>query len=280
MKIITFNPGLGNQLIVFLFYKYLKEVKGYKVYPYFRPNTEHKHNGSDEILRKFQVDLPKPPFWLDKFCLLIRILNRFFHSKHLIDYETEFNFVDNSILYHGYWQDIKTYFDDNRVFYFENAKKFKFKLPEYIGSENLSLIQKTQSKTRVSLHIRRGDYLDSSRGTDWTKSADSSYYHEAICMAKKQLGNFSLLVFSDDIEWVSQNMKFEVDEIFFINWNKGENSYLDMYLMSLCNGSIIANSSFSYWGAMLGPKKDIVVYPKKWIEGYLPDIFPTEWIAI
>lgn len=280
MKIITFNPGLGNQLIVFLFYKYLKEVKGYKVYPYFRPNTEHKHNGSDELLRKFKIDIPKSPFWLDKFCLIIRIVNRLFHSKHLIDYETEFSYVEKSILYHGYWQDIKRYFDDNRTFYFENAKKFIFQLPDIIGSENLALIQKTKFKKCVSLHIRRGDYLDSNRGTDWTKSADANYYHEAICLAKKKMGSFCLLVFSDDIEWVEQNMKFEVDEIYYINWNRGENSYLDMYLMSLCNGSIIANSSFSYWGAMLGQKKDIVVYPKKWIEGYIPDIFPNEWISI
>ena len=67
----------------------------------------------------------------------------------------------------------------------------------------------------------------------------------------------------------------------FVDWNKGENSPLDMYLMSQCNGAIIANSTFSYWGAILGKEKARVYYPIKWINSPrgVPDIFFDNWIS-
>ena len=65
----------------------------------------------------------------------------------------------------------------------------------------------------------------------------------------------------------------------FIDWNTGENSPLDMFLMSQCKYAIIANSTFSYWGAMLGRKKELVYYPTKWINSEFgnPHIFPEDW---
>lgn len=81
------------------------------------------------------------------------------------------------------------------------------------------------------------------------------------------------------MSWVKKNLL--IPSPIYIDWNNGKDSYIDMFLMSNCLYAIIANSTFSYWGATLGRKKEIIVYPAKWVnEPYTaPCIFPNHWIA-
>lgn len=88
----------------------------------------------------------------------------------------------------------------------------------------------------------------------------------------------TFFVFSDDIPWVKKNMS--IPDAYYIDWNKHEDSYLDMYLMSQCKANIIANSTFSFWGAILGNEKEMVIRPKRWIGNDVPDIFPSSWFSI
>ena len=87
-------------------------------------------------------------------------------------------------------------------------------------------------------------------------------------------------VFSDDIAWVKNNLKLK-NEV-FVDWNIGKDSIYDMYLMSQAKANVIANSTFSYWGAYLNEKTRIVVYPKKWFASKFiaPNIFPDDWFGI
>ena len=89
------------------------------------------------------------------------------------------------------------------------------------------------------------------------------------------------ICFSDDLEWIRKNLPMEENTI-YVDWNTGTDSPLDMYLMSQCDNGIIANSSFSYWGAYLGKKKNSVIYPQKWwnMDGGNPDIFMDEWFGM
>ena len=80
------------------------------------------------------------------------------------------------------------------------------------------------------------------------------------------------------MDWVKKNLKLP-EVVSFINWNTYTESPIDMFLMSQCKYAIIANSTFSYWGAYLGVKKCMVFYPKKWNNGVAtPEIFEKDWI--
>ena len=90
----------------------------------------------------------------------------------------------------------------------------------------------------------------------------------------KRVKDPTFLFFSDDMEWVKENI--HVPNAIYVDWNTGKESWQDMYLMSMCNHNIIANSSFSWWGAWLNNHKDKIVVSPKWDE----EIIPEEWIQV
>ena len=101
---------------------------------------------------------------------------------------------------------------------------------------------------------------------------------KAIEIVNSKISNPHFFVFSNDIQWCIDNLPLK--EATFVSNNIGANSWLDMYLMSICKMNILANSSFSYWGAMLNKNRNIVIYPGKWYNDKTPDIFPNNWIAL
>jgi hypothetical protein len=110
------------------------------------------------------------------------------------------------------------------------------------------------------------------------------YYRIAIDYIKNNVDNPSFYFFSDDIEWVEQHLNFKDVNATYIGHNKGEKAYEDMRLMQYCKHNIIANSSFSWWGAWLNsfPQK-IVIAPKRWmnIDGLnTDDLIPDSWIRL
>ncbi len=124
----------------------------------------------------------------------------------------------------------------------------------------------------LSVHVRRGDYVKSQ---DWHALLDKNYYYEAI----DKIPNVDkIIVFSDDIPWCKENILG--DNIIYI---EGEEDYNELYLMSMCTNNIIANSSFSWWGAWLNQNEDKkVIAPKNWFGPNFHhfkthDIIPKEW---
>ena len=148
------------------------------------------------------------------------------------------------------------------------------------NKKNLHVKEKIEQCISISLHIRRGDYVsDTAHGT-----CDLSYYRKAVEYFINLYGkNLEIFAFSDDPEWVFKNLKLPMD-IQFIEHNSSKKNYEDLRLMSQCNHNIIANSSFSWWGAWLNksPKRTIIS-PKKWyadknIKNI--DIIPNNWVKI
>lgn len=265
MKIVLFTPGLGNQIFQYLFYLYLRDnYPNHSTYGYYNKKILNKHNGL-EVNRVFDIDLPPYTVISDAFAFMIRALGGL-GLKHLIGRD---EISPWKIYLDGYWQNIK-YFQDN-------VGKLRFKrLPLKEKNANIaSLIQKTNS---IAVHVRRGDYCDSCRKDLFLKSCTPQYYEAAINVIKEKYQDPVFFVFSDDIPWVKLNL--DIPNAYYIDWNKKEDSYWDMYLMSLCTANIIANSTFSFWGAMLGGKKELVIKPKKWIGDEIPDIFPTSWLSL
>jgi hypothetical protein len=106
------------------------------------------------------------------------------------------------------------------------------------------------------------------------------YYQQAMSIFNNKFQKVFYIVLSNDLEWAKDNIKF--DEGVYVDWNTGSDSYRDMQLMTHCNSNIIANSSFSWWGAWLNNHEDkIVVAPSVWLNGVeTPDIYANNWIII
>lgn len=132
----------------------------------------------------------------------------------------------------------------------------------------------------VSLHIRRGDYLEPKHWENTGSVCQLPYYQNAIAAIKKQLANPVFYVFSDDLAWVRENLP--LDNAVYIDWNKGNDSWQDMMLMSHCRHHIICNSTFSWWGAWLDSHKDkTVIVPERWFRHTeTPYIYPEGWIKV
>src|SRR5690606_38192956 len=144
-----------------------------------------------------------------------------------------------------------------------------FQFPQITDIKNKELIQHIQQRNSVSLHVRRGDYLIASN-QHLGSICDNAYYEKAITYINEKTDSPLFVIFSNDIPWCKETFN-NIDAI-FVDWNTGNQSYIDMQLMSLCKHNIIANSSFSWWGAWLNNNPDkIVVSPNKWINETRPN---------
>lgn len=163
--------------------------------------------------------------------------------------------------------------------YFEQVKdqirsSFSFK---DIDSKNLELADKIQSCNSVSIHIRRGDYTNN----PMYNVCNEEYYRQAINYIVYRIQNPKFFVFSDDPTWCEGFMQQMGVSYQIINHNTFENSYKDMYLMTQCKHNIMANSTFSWWGAWLGSSENrIVVCPDRWINGRDFNPCLKEWYHI
>jgi hypothetical protein len=177
----------------------------------------------------------------------------------------------------GYWQSEK-YFEETRKELQEDLL-----LKEPLEGKNKELAARMSSEDSVSIHVRKGDYLSIPANQALFQTLDSSYYLEALEKICKDVPSPRLYVFSDDPYWFRSEVKTDLP-VEYIYGNSGKNSYLDMQLMSLCKHNIIANSSFSWWGAWLnrnGDKK--VIAPEKWFRNNVKDssdLVPKSWIRI
>jgi hypothetical protein len=171
------------------------------------------------------------------------------------------------------WVSLQGFFQSEK--YFKNIEEeircdFEFRDEIYIPSK--AMIDSVDSP--ISLHIRRTDYLTNNNHNP----LDLDYYEKALEMFDI---NQTVIIFSDDPEWCKEQDLFK-DDRFLVSENN--TNYVDLCLMSLCKGHIIANSSFSWWGAWLA-KSEKVIAPSKWFgPGNLhldtKDLYCSDWIVI
>lgn len=185
------------------------------------------------------------------------------------------NIPDNSYV-SGYWQSEKYFLEiENEI-----HSDFVFKLP--MSQQNADVAETISKTNSVSLHVRRNDFANNSRINATHGLCSLEYYQAAIRYVTEQVEQPHFFIFSDDIAWAKENLKIDFPHQ-CIDHNKGLESYNDMRLMSLCKHNIIANSSFSWWGAWLNnnPQK-IVVAPKNWFsnKSNIEDLIPKSWVRL
>jgi hypothetical protein len=185
--------------------------------------------------------------------------------------------LSNNVYLKGYWQNEK---------YFEGIRQHLLKefTPKELSSYTKNTVKKIRDRLSVSLHVRRGDYVNNPLTNKFHGLTAVKYYVNALEHIDAKCDDPQLFVFSDDIKWCQDNLPFAQKAI-FVNGNPPDRSCEDMYLMRQCKHNIIANSSFSWWGAWLNENKDkMVVAPKIWFQDKVANrqtqIVTESWIRL
>lgn len=177
----------------------------------------------------------------------------------------------------GFWQ------SEDYFLGIEDIIRHDFSFKEPLSGKNLELAQKIQGTNSVSLHIRRGDYVTNQNAFNFHGICAPEYYKAGVAKIREKTGNMELFIFSDDADWCRKNLVFDQPAT-HVDHNSGPKSCEDMRLMSLCKHNIIANSSFSWWGAWLNANKQkIVIAPEKWFNDPSKQsdaIYPKTWIKL
>jgi len=158
----------------------------------------------------------------------------------------------------GYWQNEK-YFTD-----VGDTIRTELSVEARQCGRDVEIFKKIRSSSSVSLHIRRGDYISDKKTGDFHGSCSIDYYLNAAEYMTDLLNDPHFFVFSDDPEWVRTEFDFP-KKMTLIDNNSPNRGHEDMRLLSQCDNHIIANSSFSWWGAWLCDYPDkIVIAPERW----------------
>ena len=183
----------------------------------------------------------------------------------------------NNVYLEGYWQ-CERYFKDIEDII---RKDFTLKVPlEGRNKEMFSMIRKVNS---ISLHIRRCDYVGNPETNSALGTCSLEYYRHCIEHIASNVENPHFFLFSDDINWTRENLEINYSAT-LVDVNSADTNYADLCLMSSCKHNIIANSSFSWWGAWLNDNPDkIIIAPKAWFVNspLTPrDIIPKNWLKL
>ncbi|MBI4232781.1 alpha-1,2-fucosyltransferase [Candidatus Peregrinibacteria bacterium] len=215
---------------------------------------------------------------------LLNLYNRFFPYKlpginyHYVRWLSSFFNQDilkkKGIIYlEGYWQ-CEDYFKQIR----EILKK-DFTLRYKLDAKNKSLLKVIQHSPSVAVHVRRGDYVVNPLTHKYHGTCSLGYYHRSFQMMAQRVSSPHFFIFSDDMAWTKQNLKIHFPTT-YVDINGRKEEHKDLMLMANCRHFIIANSSFSWWGAWLSENKNKIVFsPDKWFnqknEG---NTVPQSWI--
>ncbi|WP_158944613.1 alpha-1,2-fucosyltransferase [Granulicella sp. S190] len=157
----------------------------------------------------------------------------------------------------------------------------EFRLREPATGNNQRLLEQIDAApVSVSLHVRRRDYTLAAEGNI---ALPLDYYHRAIDLIRRRFEDPVFFIFSDDMEFARKNLPADMRQV-FVEGNDDFSSQEDLRLMAACQHHIIANSSFSWWGAWLNPSpKKVVVAPRHWLlspESAYADLLPPAWHAL
>jgi hypothetical protein len=290
MIIVKLMGGLGNQMFQYAAGRCLSHLHNTELkldLSFLNADTQNKYTKRDFALDVFNVnssfatgeDIRRfNPLERGKITRTLMRKLPILYSKLIANesghaFMKEFYSYPKDVYLNGYWQS---------EYYFEPVQEIlrkEFTLKEAPGGVNAELAERIRNSNSVSLHIRRGDYVNNQEVNKFHGTCSLEYYRQAIEFLKAK-GDIELFVFSDDIQWAKENL--EADKINFVAQNNP--GYIDMHLMSVCKHNIIANSSFSWWGAWLNPNPTkVVVAPLKWFAApgpHTPDIYPKNWVKI
>lgn len=207
------------------------------------------------------------------------ILTGSYVQERCFHFDPQLLSLRDNVYLHGRWQSEK-YFSD-----IADAIRNEFQLKS-IGCEDQELAQSMEAdESSVSLHVRRGDYVTLSQQRRVYTSLSMEYYENAISYIRAQLTHPRFFIFSDEPQWVQANLHVKDAKIISVDGlNRGPR---ELILMTKCRHHIIANSTFSWWGAWLSVRRDgIVCAPRQWFAAEeqrrrcMDDLLPATWTKL
>ena len=273
MKYLILSGGLGNQMFEYAFYLACKQI-GIRIKlnrDLYEINRMHNGYLLGEVFGVSNGEVCRS----NKLSVLFTRIMRKYHPLNLVYTEQPLLYCEDAFLtkkkvYDGcfihprYFEGIEDIIHQSFVF-------------RKIDLNNVNLGNKMSCEDSVSLHIRRGDFLNN----PIYGVCDEDYYRKSVEYIKQKIEKPIFYIFSDDQEWSENLIKKLGVDYFMVSSNKGKDSYKDMYLMTRCRHNVIANSTFSWWGAWLNENKDkIVVSPNKWTITINMDYRLPNWVYI
>lgn len=274
MLIVRAMGGLGNQLQQYALYRKLEHLgKDVRLDISWFTNAFLQANMSQK--RELELDYLNPlPYRAASEDEIRSVLGRLWEEpeKAVRKIQRKLHFSSNpafeeSDMYHGdifameqkylvgYWACEKYYADIMDIL--RKDISFPKSTDNELQSKNESAISQMEQMQSVSVHIRRGDYLDEINRELFGGICTDSYYQSAIEYMKGRFPKARFFLFSDDIPYVKEH--YRGNEYQIVDWNQGKNSFYDMMLMSRCRHNICANSTFSFWGARLNSCTDKIM---------------------
>ena len=292
MIIVELIGGLGNQLFQYANAMNLAKQLGRDVFfdlEFFNNDEYKKYYKLDKFNTKVIPAKIEDSRKIKKRTITPRIARRILRKLGSDGYYNKSNYFDESwfeandsielnkkmnIFVSGYFTD-KKYFDNINDQILED-----FKLSVPLNESNIAILNKIQNTNSVSVHIRRGDYVTNPFFT----TVNLEYYHRAMKYMESLVENPKYFIFSDDMNWVKNNFSMMVN-FEYVEINDMNTDFMELFLMSRCKHNIIANSTFSWWGAWLNSNtKKNVVAPYSWFEDEVSQakyennyLVPIEW---
>lgn len=291
MIIVKIIGGLGNQLFQYALGKHLAllnhtdlklDITGfdeYKLHAYSLGHFNITENFAtrEEVARFKRYQRRRGKIWF--------IYNRFIADEQKYTQERQFHFDPQilkrtgDIYLDGFWQTEKYFKDIQDIL----RKEITVKSP--LQGRDADIAREIEATNSVMMHIRRGDYVTNQQTNEYHGTCGLDYYRKAIAIIAEKVPSPHFFIFSDDHEWVKENIVLEYPST-YVDHNNADKNYEDLRLMSLCKHHIIANSSFSWWGAWLSQNTHkIVIGPKGWFnnpkkKSITSDVIPSDWITI
>ena len=285
MQIVKVMGGLGNQMFAYAFalalWRLGREVR--LDASWHERNTAH--NGW-ELGRIFRLEIPECGETerdtlgdlADDFGSRLRRKLLGPRRSHIVErgcgYDHRYREIGGDAYFDGYWQSPR---------YHEGIEaeiEAAFRFPEGLEPQASAFLEASAGRTRIGVHVRRGDYVGSASAGS---VCDEAYYGRAIASLSEGAVEPLLVFFSDDLGWCRERLG-RGREAAYVDWNRGADSWRDMRLMTRCERLAIANSSFSWWGARLGAEGGRrIAAPSRWYGGGHPDnleIAPAGWDRI
>lgn len=291
MIIVKIIGGLGNQLFQYALGKHLAllnhtdlklDITGfdeYKLHAYSLGHFNITENFAtrEEVARFKRYRRRRGKIWF--------IYNRFIADEQKYTQERQFHFDPQilkgtgDIYLDGFWQTEKYFKDIQDIL----RKEITVKSP--LQGRDADIAREIEATNSIMMHIRRGDYVTNQQTNEYHGTCGLDYYRKAIAIIAEKVPSPHFFIFSDDHEWVKENIVLEYPST-YVDHNNADKNYEDLRLMSLCKHHIIANSSFSWWGAWLSQNTHkIVIGPKGWFnnpkkKSITSDVIPSDWITI
>jgi hypothetical protein len=303
MVTVLLRGGLGNQMFQYatgmgvakrnatelrldtIFLKERLPIRNRTYRDYCLDIFSHSSEVSLTGLSKIRHIMPIPGLWLCLDFLGIQLrkilgIQKLIRQRDLGFDPAVLEYRGDLILF-GYWMSEK-FFADVEL---ELRQAFRFAHP--LEGEAKEIGKHIKMSNSVSLHVRRGDYVSLKEVKSSMGETDLSYYERALSYVKEQSDRKeeetpTVFVFSDDIEWCRQALRLPFPTVYVAPSSEGPRASYHLQLMSMCRNNIIANSTFSWWGAWLNdnPQK-IVVAPKRWFAKEVnEDIVPARWTRL